>query len=47
MVSDSLEVSESEVESDEDVVVEEAVKLPNTEQINLSAVKTRLLPSLR
>ena len=47
MVSDSLEVSESEVESDEDVVVEEAVKLPNTEHIILAAVKTGLLPSLR
>ena len=40
-------LSDSEVESDEDVVVEEAVKLPNTKQIILAAVKTGLLPSLR
>ena len=44
-ISDSLGVSDSE--SDDDVVVEEWLKLPNTEEIVLAAVKTGLLPSLR
>jgi len=46
-LSDSLGLSDSEIESDDDVVVEEAVKLPNTEEIIRAAVKTGLLPSLR
>ena len=46
-ISDSLDVSDSEIESDDDVVVEEWLKLPNTEEIVLAAVKTGLLPSLR